>query len=75
MSQSQLVIMIAAAIAFVAFMLLAYYANNYSLNRIKSRTVGNGQHGTAKWANKGEIKKAGRAFTIALKLLNKRYNH
>ena len=58
MSQSQLFIMIAAAIAFVGVMLLAYYANNYSLNRIKNRTVGNGQHGTAKWANRGDIKKA-----------------
>ena len=58
MSQSQLVIIVIVMIVFVLFMLLAYYANNYSLNRIKSRTVGNGQHGTAKWANRGEIKKA-----------------
>ncbi len=34
--------------------LLAYI---YNLNHIKSKTVGDGQHGTARWANKGEIKK------------------
>lgn len=30
----------------------------YSLNRIKSRTVGDGQHGTARWATKAEIRKS-----------------
>ncbi len=29
----------------------------YSLNNIKSRTVGDGQHGTARWATKAEIKR------------------
>ena len=29
----------------------------YSLNGIKSRTVGDGQHGTARWATKREIRK------------------
>ena len=29
----------------------------YSLNNIKSKTVGDGQHGTARWATKGEVKK------------------
>lgn len=29
----------------------------YSLNNIKSRTVGDGQHGTARWATKSQIKK------------------
>ena len=28
----------------------------YSLNGIKARTVGNGQHGTARWASRSEIK-------------------
>ncbi len=32
-------------------------AHLYSLNNIKSKTVGDGQHGTARWANVGEIKK------------------
>jgi len=34
--------------------LLAYV---YNLNNIKSKTVGDGQHGTARWATKSEIKK------------------
>jgi len=34
--------------------LLAHY---YTLNGIKSKTVGDGQHGTARWASKGEIKR------------------
>ena len=29
----------------------------YNLNHIKSKTVGDGQHGTARWATKGEIRK------------------
>lgn len=32
-------------------------AHIYSLNNIKSRTVGDGQHGTARWATKREIRK------------------
>ena len=34
--------------------MLAYY---YTLNGIKSRTVGDGQHGTARFSTKQEIKK------------------
>lgn len=34
--------------------LLAYV---YSLNNIKSKTVGDGQHGTARWMTKGEQRK------------------
>ena len=34
--------------------LLAYV---YNLNHIKSKTVGDGQHGTARWATKPEIRK------------------
>ena len=29
----------------------------YNLNHIKSKTVGDGQHGTARWATRGEIRK------------------
>lgn len=32
-------------------------AHIYSLNNIKSKTVGDGQHGTARWAIKAEIRK------------------
>ena len=35
----------------------ARFSGNGSLNHIKSRTVGDGQHGTARWATKKEIQK------------------
>lgn len=37
--------------------LLSLLAHYYTLNSIKSRTVGDGQHGTARWANKKEIQR------------------
>jgi len=37
--------------------LLSLIAHYYTLNGIKSRTVGDGQHGTARWSTKQEIKK------------------
>ncbi|MDD5908036.1 MAG: hypothetical protein PUD76_06775, partial [Clostridia bacterium] len=35
---------------------LALLSHHYTLNGIKSRTVGDGQHGTARWATNKEIK-------------------
>ena len=32
-------------------------AHVYTLNNIKSKTVGDGQHGSARWATKSEIKR------------------
>lgn len=32
-----------------------HFSGNGSLNNIKSKTVGDGQHGTARWATKKEI--------------------
>ena len=32
------------------------FAYMYSMRGIKSKTVGDGQHGTARWATRGEIK-------------------
>ena len=34
---------------------VTFLSQNYSLNGIKDRTVGDGQHGTARWATKKEI--------------------
>ena len=39
-------------------LLLSLLTNNYSLNNIKSKTVGDGQYGTARWATDREIRKA-----------------
>lgn len=58
MQASQIVTLIAAGLTMfgvIGFLsILAYY---YTLNGIKSRTVGDGQHGTARWATKQEIKR------------------
>ncbi len=56
MSGVGLLIIIGAIMALVlcGIPLLAHI---YNLNHIKSKTVGNGQHGTARWATKTEIKK------------------
>ena len=32
-----------------------HFSGNGNLDNIKSKTVGDGQHGTARWANKKEI--------------------
>lgn len=42
---------------FIAFMIVVHVLNDYSLNGIKAKTVGHGQHGTARWATQREIKK------------------
>lgn len=55
MSQAQMTGIIIMAAAFVVMMILIYCSNNYSLNGIKRKTVGNGQHGTARFATKPEI--------------------
>ena len=34
---------------------VSYFSNNMTLNNIKSKTVGDGQHGTARWATSKEI--------------------
>ena len=38
-------------------------SNHYTLGNIKSKTVGDGQHGTARWASETEIRKA---FSLVL---------
>ena len=45
-------------VIFIAFIVLVNLLDNKSLNGIKSKRVGNGQYGTARWASKTEIKKA-----------------
>ena len=57
MTQSQLIGIIAMSVIFVLLLILAYCSNNYSLNGIKSKKIGDGQHGTARFATKAEVKK------------------
>ena len=46
-----------AAVMFAVLGAITLIAHIYNLNNIKSKTVGDGQHGTARWANKAEIRK------------------
>ena len=41
---------------FALFIIISMVGNHYSLNQIKNKTVGQGQHGTARWATKKEIR-------------------
>ncbi len=50
-------------------------AHIYSLNNIKSRTVGDGQHGTARWATKHEIKKTYRHIPFTPERWRKQAKH
>ena len=58
MQGSQIITLISSGvIMFVVLGGLSLLAHYYTLNGIKSKTVGDGQHGTARFASKGEIKK------------------
>ncbi len=48
--------MLVACLVFGAFVLVTALANHFNLN-IKAKTVGDGQHGTARWATPHEIRK------------------
>ena len=50
-----LILLLAAV--FGALVAVAAFSNRGGLDSIKSKTVGDGQHGTARWATPGEIKK------------------
>lgn len=47
---------IATGTMFAMLIIISTVGNYYSLNRIKDKTVGQGQHGTARWATKKEIR-------------------
>lgn len=58
MQASQIITLIAAGLTmFGVIGFLSLLAHYYTLNGIKSKTVGDGQHGTARWTTKQEIKK------------------
>ena len=52
---SNLIVIICAS-ALLALFLVTKLLGGKSLNRIKARTVGHGQHGSARWATRREIK-------------------
>lgn len=51
-------LIIIAAVMFCILGGISVVAHLYNLNSIKSKTVGDGQYGTARWATKSEIHKA-----------------
>ena len=50
------ILIIAAAAMIFTLGGVSLLAHVYTLNNIKSKTVGDGQHGSARWATRGEIK-------------------
>ena len=54
---------------------ISVLAHIYNLNNIKAKTVGDGQHGTARWARKEEIKKAYLHVPYTPELWRKGKNH
>ncbi|BAL01436.1 hypothetical protein OBV_42370 [Oscillibacter valericigenes Sjm18-20] len=58
LQSSQIITLIAAGLTmFGVIGFISLLAHYYTLNGIKSKTVGDGQHGTARWATRNEIKK------------------
>ena len=58
MNEKQMILISVLTVIFIAFIVLVNLLDNKSLNGIKSKRVGNGQYGAARWASKPEIKKA-----------------
>lgn len=67
MPQIGLLILVAFGM-FAVLGALSLLAHVYNLNNIKNKTVGNGQHGTARWATKSEIQQMYRHIPFEPKL-------
>ena len=59
------------AVVFGALVAITTFSGRGSLDSIKSKTVGDGQHGTARWATQGEIKKTFRSVPFQTALWRK----
>ena len=59
------------AVVFSALVAITAFSGRGSLDSIKSKTVGDGQHGTARWATPGEIKKTFRSIPFQTALWRK----
>ena len=64
-------LIIAAVVMFTVLGLISLLAHIYNLNNIKSKTVGDGQHGTARFADKREIRKTYKQVPFTPKLWRK----
>ena len=57
MTDNLWILIAAAGIMVAVIVTLSLLGDHYTLNNIKSKTVGDGQHGTARWATDAEIRK------------------
>lgn len=57
MTDALWILLAAGGVMAVVIGCLTLLNNRYTLNNIKSKTVGDGQHGTARWATDAEIRK------------------
>ena len=57
MNEKQMILIGALVVAFIAFLVVVNLLDNKSLNGIKAKKIGDGQHGTARWATRTEIKR------------------
>ena len=57
MTGNPVLLVVVAAVMFAVLGGVTLLSHVYSLNGIKSKTVGHGQHGTARWATKAEIRR------------------
>lgn len=64
-------LILAAVVMFTILGFISLLAHIYNLNNIKSKTVGDGQHGTARFADKREIRKTYKQVPFTPKLWRK----
>ena len=57
MDEHQTLVLALMAVALAVFMIIVSVIDNKSINGIKAKTVGDGQHGTARWATPAEIRR------------------
>ena len=57
MNEKQMILIGVLVVIFVVFLVIVNLLDNKSLNGIKSKRIGDGQHGTARWATKTEIRR------------------
>ena len=55
MNEKQMILIGVLVVIFIDFLVIVNLLDSKSLNGIKSKRIGDGQHGTARWATKTEI--------------------
>ena len=68
------ILIFVSVVMFAVLGLITVLAHIYNLNSIKAKTVGDGQHGTARWARKDEIRKTYRHIPFEPELWRKGKN-